>query len=112
MTRLYETGTHPFYIGMYIHIYTHTYVHIYILLRRNVYVFFPRNVHNGPAHISYTRALSNSMQGHCMQGSTMEQLTEEKRRSDIVDLNVETIGAPHQAMIQRVYSANHVFNCC
>ena len=28
MTRLYETGTHPFYIGMYIHIYTHIYVHI------------------------------------------------------------------------------------
>ena len=40
MTRLYETGTHPFYIGMYIHIYTHIYMYIYILLRRNVYVFF------------------------------------------------------------------------
>ena len=32
MTRLYETGTHPFYIGMYIHIYTHIYTHIYLYI--------------------------------------------------------------------------------
>ena len=32
MTSQHNTGTHPFYIAMYIH--------IYILLRRNVYVFF------------------------------------------------------------------------
>ena len=35
MTTQHKTGTHPFYIGMYIHIY----MYIYILLRRNVYVF-------------------------------------------------------------------------
>ena len=44
MPRQHNTGTHPFYIGMYIHIFTHifSYAHIYlyILLRRNVYVFF------------------------------------------------------------------------
>ena len=38
MTSQHNTGTHPFYIGMYIHIYTH----ICILLRRNVYVFFTK----------------------------------------------------------------------
>ena len=29
MTSQHNTGTHPFYIGMYIHICTHIYVHIY-----------------------------------------------------------------------------------
>ena len=32
MTSQHNTGTHPFYIGMYIHICTHIYVHIYIYI--------------------------------------------------------------------------------
>ena len=39
MTRLYETGTHPFYIGMYIHIYTHIYVHIYTSQKECLCIF-------------------------------------------------------------------------
>ena len=36
MTRLYETGTHPFYIGMYIHIY----MYIYIYFSEGMFMYF------------------------------------------------------------------------
>ena len=42
MTRLYGTGTHPFYIGMYIHIYTHIYIYIYtyIYFSEGMFMYF------------------------------------------------------------------------
>ena len=39
MTRLFEAGLHPFYIGMYIHIYTHIYVHIYTSQKECLHIF-------------------------------------------------------------------------
>ena len=40
VTRLYETGTHPFYIGMYIHIFSHIYVHIYTSQKECLCIFW------------------------------------------------------------------------
>ena len=41
MTSQHNTGTHPFYIGMYIHICTHIYVHIYTSQKECLCIFFP-----------------------------------------------------------------------
>ena len=42
MTSQHNTGTHPFYIGMYIHICTHIYVHIYTSQKECLCIFSPR----------------------------------------------------------------------
>ena len=39
MTSQHNTGTHPFYIGMYIHICTHIYVHIYTSQKECLCIF-------------------------------------------------------------------------
>ena len=39
MTSQRKTGTHPFYIGMYIHICTHIYVHIYTSQKECLHIF-------------------------------------------------------------------------
>ena len=41
MTSQHNTGTHPFYIGMYIHICTHIYVHIYTSQKECLCIFSP-----------------------------------------------------------------------
>ena len=40
MTSQHNTGTHPFYIGMYIHICTHIYVHIYTSQKECLCIFY------------------------------------------------------------------------
>ena len=40
MTSQHNTGTHPFYIGMYIHICTHIYVHILTSQKECLCIFF------------------------------------------------------------------------
>ena len=40
MTSQHYTGTHPFYIGMYIQTYTHIYVHIYTSQKECLCIFF------------------------------------------------------------------------
>ena len=46
MTSQHNTGTHPFYIGMYIHICTHIYVHIYIYFSEGMFMYFSPVVGN------------------------------------------------------------------
>ena len=40
MTRQHKTGTHPFYIGIYIHIRTHIYVHIHTSQKECLCIFY------------------------------------------------------------------------
>ena len=47
MTSQHKTGTHPFYIGMYIHIFTHIHVHIYIYFSEGMFMYFFRGEGTG-----------------------------------------------------------------
>ena len=54
MTSQHNTGTHPFYIGMYIHICTHIYVHIYTSQKECLCIFF---THHDSADSQFSRKI-------------------------------------------------------
>ena len=50
MTSQHNTGTDPFYIGMYIHICTHIYVHMYTSQKESLCIFLWDTLHSISLH--------------------------------------------------------------